>query len=301
MKEKKNIFIAFILNFVFSIFELIGGFITGSVAITSDAVHDFGDAASIGISYLLERVSNKNPDKKYSYGYARYSVLGGLLVILLLLISSIIVIYNSILRITNPTPVNYTSMIVFAVIGFVVNLVAAYFTHGGKSINQKAVNLHMLEDVFGWLIVLIGSIIMMFTNLYIIDPILSIIVSLFIIVNCFKNLMQILDIFLIKTPKDIDVNELTQNIKNINGVIDIHHLHIWSIDGEQNCATLHVVSDETSSKIKYDVKEVIKKHNISHITIEMENTLEKCEDSKCEINKQISHSNHNHHCNHKHN
>ena len=147
MKTKGKIFIAFILNFFFSIFEFIGGIITGSVAIASDAVHDFGDALSIGISYFLEKLSGKKPNEKYTYGYARFSVLGGLITTLILLVSSIIIIYNAILRIITPTVIDYDKMIIFAIVGLIVNLVATYFTHGGKSINQKAVLIFCLQNL----------------------------------------------------------------------------------------------------------------------------------------------------------
>lgn len=293
MKTKRNIFIAFILNLLFSIFELFGGYLTGSVAIISDAVHDFGDAISIGASFILEKISDKKPNDKYTYGYIRFSVLGGLITTLILLISSGLVIYNSILRIINPTTINYNSMLIFAVIGLIVNLVATYFTHGGNSINQKAVNLHMLEDVFGWLIVLIGAIIMRFTNFYIIDPILSIVVALFVIYNCIKNLLQITNIFLLKTPKNIDLLKLSEHIKNIEGVIDVHHVHIWTLDGQTNCATLHVLANY-SENLKTNIKNELIEHGISHITLEFENEFEQCQDITCNIKKETHYCHHHH-------
>ncbi len=296
MKSKRKIFIAFMLNLLFSVFELVGGFLTGSVAITSDAIHDFGDATSIGASYFLEKLSDKKPNEKYTFGYARFSVLGGLITTLILLISSIIVIYNAILKIIAPTAINHDGMLIFAIIGLVVNLVATYFTHGGHSINQKAVNLHMLEDVLGWLVVLIGAIVIKFTAFYIIDPILSIIVALFIILNSIKNLLPIMDIFLIKTPKGIDIDQLTEHILHIDGVIDVHHVHVWSLDGEINCATLHITTQALDSKIKTEVKEELAEHGISHVTIEMETELENCEEKCCNIKSQVKHE----HCHHHH-
>lgn len=149
MKTERNIFIAFLLNLSFSVFEFIGGIITGSVAIMSDAVHDIGDAASIGISFFLEKKSKGKPDEKYTYGYARYSVVGGLITTLILLLGSVMVIYNAVNRIIEPTEIDYTGMIIFAVVGVCVNFCAAIFTREGGSLNQKAVNLHMLEDVLG--------------------------------------------------------------------------------------------------------------------------------------------------------
>lgn len=295
MKTKRKIFIAFILNLLFSIFELFGGFITGSVAIASDAVHDFGDAISIGGAYFLEKISEKKPDKKYTYGYARFSVLGGLLTTFILFTSSGIVIYNAVLRIITPTTIDYNGMLIFAIIGLLVNLVATYFTHGGKSINQKAVNLHMLEDVLGWLVVLIGALVMKFTNFYIIDPILSIAVALFVVINCVKNVIQIADVFLIKTPKEIDLDELITHLKHIDGVLDIHHIHVWTIDGETHCATLHVVVKNFDSQIKSAVKEEMKEHGIAHITVEMESDLEECNEKACEIKRQVTNCHHHHH------
>ena len=156
MKAEKKIFVAFILNLMFSIFEFIGGIFTGSVAIISDAVHDLGDAASIGVAFFLEKKSKKQPDEKYTYGYSRYSVVGSLFTTLILLLGSILVVYNSVLRIITPNEVYYDGMIIFAVIGISVNLTAALVTRNGASLNQKAVNLHILEDVLGWVVVLVG-------------------------------------------------------------------------------------------------------------------------------------------------
>ena len=183
MKTDKNILIAFILNICFSIIELIGGFITGSIAILSDSLHDFGDALSIGISYFLEKKSKKKADDNYTYGYIKYSVMGSVITTTILIVGSIFVIFESIKRVINPTEINYNGMIIIAVFGVIINTVAALKTKEGESLNQKAVNLHMLEDVLGWLVVLIGGFLIKFTNISIIDPILSIIVALFILIN----------------------------------------------------------------------------------------------------------------------
>ncbi len=179
MKTERNIFIAFILNLAFSIFEFVGGIVTGSVAIMSDAVHDIGDAASIGVSYFLEKKGEK------------YSIIGALITTLTLLIGSIVTIYNAVGRLFDPTEINYDGMIVFAVVGVCVNLCAAIVTREGVSLNQKAVNLHMLEDVLGWLVVLVGAIVMRFTDFALLDPVMSIGVSVFILINAIRNLKEI--------------------------------------------------------------------------------------------------------------
>ena len=294
MKSEKNILIAFILNLLFSVIEFVGGLFTNSVAIISDSIHDIGDAMSIGVSYFLERKSSKKPDNKYTYGYVRYSVLGSIITTFILLSGSILVIYNAILRLFNPTKINYNGMILFAVLGVIINFFAAYFTKDGDSLNQKAVNLHMLEDVLGWVVVLIGAIIMRFTNIEIIDPILSIGVSLFIFLNSLKNLKEIVDIFLEKIPNNIDIEEIKKHILEIDEVIDVHHIHIRSIDGFNNYATMHVVVDRNNKEIKHKVKEELEAHGIAHTTIEFEEKNEICNNETCEIQK-VKQTHHHHH------
>lgn len=281
MKTEKNILWAFILNFGFAIFELIGGIITGSVAILSDSVHDIGDAMSIGLSYFLEKKSKKQPDAKYTYGYARYSVVGGVITTVILIVGSIAVVYNAILRIIHPTEIHYNGMIIFAIVGVVVNLTASLLTRHGHSLNQKAVNLHMLEDVLGWVVVLVGAIVMRFTDFAIIDPIMSIGVAVFIFVNAVKNMKEVLDLFLEKTPKGINLEEIKTHLLEIDGVLDIHHIHIRSIDGQSNYATMHAVIRGDAHELKEKIRAELKEHGISHATLETEAEGEECHEKEC--------------------
>ena len=295
MKTERNILTAFILNLSFSLFEFIGGAITGSVSIISDAIHDIGDAASIGISYFLERKSKKQPDETYTYGYARYSIMGSVITTLILLLGSVTVIYSAAVRIIHPIEINYDGMILFAAVGTIVNFCAAWFTKDGDSLNQKAVNLHMLEDVLGWVIVLIGAIIMRFTDISILDPIMSIGVALFIFVNAFKNLKETLSLFLEKIPSEIDFAEIKEHVSEIEGVLGVHHIHIWSIDGHNNYATMHIVTDEEGHDIKDRIRDELKKHGIGHVTLELENSEEHCHDEYCHVESSQSFGHHHHH------
>ena len=293
---EKNILFAFVLNLAFSIFEFIGGIFTNSVAILSDSIHDMGDALSIGISFFLVKKSKMKTDNNYTYCYVRYSVLGGLITTVILLFGSILVIYNAIGRIINPVEVNYKGMIIFAIIGVVMNFIAAYLTREGDSINQKSVNLHMLEDVLGWVVVLIGAIIMNFTDIRIIDPIMSIGVALFILINTLKSLKQILDLFLEKTPQNINIGHLKNHLQEIDGVNDIHHIHIWSIDGYNNYATMHIVTKSNNiKKIKEEIRKKLAEHGICHAILETED--EACEDIECNPNLHIEEGHHHHHHN----
>lgn len=299
MKTEKNILIAFLLNLAFSVFEFIGGVFTGSVAIVSDAIHDIGDAASIGVSYFLEKKSKKQPDETYTYGYTRYSVIGGVITTLILLFGSVAVIYNAIGRIVEPTQINYNGMIVFAVVGVLVNSGAAFFTREGDSLNQKAVNLHMLEDVLGWVVVLVGAIVMRFTDFALIDPIMSIGVAAFIFVNAIRNLKEVIDLFLEKIPHGIEINEIKEHICGIDGVLGVHHIHIWSMDGQNNYATMHIVTNADPHQIKEKVREELSEYGIGHATLELEAENEHCHEKDCHV-EYGQHSGHHHHHHHHH-
>ena len=298
MKTSKNMFIAFILNLSFSVFELFGGAFSGSIAIMSDAVHDMGDAMSIGLAYFFEKKSEKKPDDKYTYGYARYSVLGSVITTAILLCGSVLIIVNAVKRIINPTAINYNSMIIFAVIGVVVNFLAAYFTHGEGSLNQKAVNLHMLEDVLSWIVVLVGAVVMRFTDFALIDPIMSIAVAIFVFYNASKNLKAVIDIFLMKIPKKVSVKEIREKICEIDEVKDVHHIHVFSTDGENVFASMHIVSDSYDVHIKHRARHMLEDMGIVCATIEIEEAMEDCHSKLCHKQHSSVSGNHHHHHHH---
>ena len=206
------------------------------------------------------------------------------------------VIIGAVNRIFNPEEINYNGMIIFALFGVVINFMAAYFTKDGDSINQRSVNLHMLEDVLGWIVVLVGSILMKFTDILILDSLMSIGVAIFILFNAFKNLKMILDLFLIKLPDGISIEELKTHILQIKGVINVHHIHVWSIDGVNNYATMHVRTNENDLKtLKQMIKEELVEHDIAHVTIEFENEDEICDDLECSMKSNETLHHHHHH------
>ena len=296
MKTERNILIAFILNLLFSAFELFGGIFTGSVAILSDALHDIGDALSIGVSYFLEKKSKRKPDDVFTYGYTRYSVLGSLITTVILLLGSCIVAYNAVLKLIHPIEINYNGMILFAIVGVIVNAVAAFFTREGDSLNQKAVNLHMLEDVLGWIVVLVGAIVMRFTDFTMIDPIMSFGVSIFIFKGAVKNLKEILNLFLEKAPRGVSVREIKEHLTEIDGISDVHHIHLWSMDGHNHFATMHVVTCAEPHEIKGKIRAELREHGIIHATLELEEDGEHCHEEQCrlEIAERCHHHHHHH-------
>ncbi|MBR4278672.1 MAG: cation transporter [Clostridia bacterium] len=296
MKTHRNILTAFLLNTAFSIFEIIGGILTGSAAIISDAVHDAGDAVSIGVSYFAERLSKKPPDEKYTYGYARFSALGALFTTAVLTIGSTIAIIGAVGRIVNPAEINYNGMILFALLGVVVNFLAAHFTSGEGSLNQSAVNLHMLEDLFGWIVVLVGATVMKFTDFYLIDPIMSIAVSAVVLISAVLHSKKIIELFLEKAPRETDASEIKKHIEELDGVVEVHHLHLWSLDGQTACATMHVVCDAEPSVLKKAIREELSEHGIHHVTLEFEGANENCADCVCrlEYTPEPTHAHHGH-------
>ncbi|MBE7066547.1 MAG: cation transporter [Ruminococcaceae bacterium] len=271
MKTDRNILIAFFLNLFFSILEIFAGLFTGSIAILSDSVHDFGDSVSIGLAYMLEKKSRRHPDEMYTYGYTRYSVLGAAITNTILIISSVMIAVNSIMRIMHPEKIQYNGMILFAAFGVIINFIAAFFTKGGKSLNEKAVGLHMLEDVLCWGIILIGAVVIKFTDITMIDALLSIGLAIFIFINALRGFKKILDLFLEKTPGGISVPKLRSQLMAINGVTDIYHIHVRSVDGVINSATMHVVTTRTDHVIlKKELRRVLEENGIGHATLELE-------------------------------
>ena len=271
MKIDRNILIAFILNLSFSLLEIIGGFITNSISILSGAVHDLADAASIGTSYYLEKKSKHKPNYKYTYGYVRYSTLAAFITTIILLSGSLFVIYNAINRLFNPIDINYDGMIIIALIGILFNIIAVYKTKGGHSLNQEAVNLHLLQDALSWIIVLIGSILIKFTKINYIDSIMSLVISIYIIIHSLKHLKIILDLFLEKTPNNVNIRKIKKELLKNKNIISIDHIHVWSLDGYNNYATLHaIINNDEVENMKEYIKDYLKKENISHSTIEIE-------------------------------
>jgi cobalt-zinc-cadmium efflux system protein len=185
-------------------------------------------------------------------------------------------------------------MIIFAIVGACVNLGAALLTRDGDSLNQKAVNLHMLEDVLGWVVVLVGAIVMRFTDFYIIDPLMSIGVAIFILINALKNLKEILDLFLEKTPRDISIDEIAEHICEVEGVLSVHHIHVWSMDGHNNYATMHVVVKGDTHTIKHNIRGELKEHGIGHATLEIETESEHCYEEHCHVDVASSAGHHHH-------
>lgn len=284
--DVKNIKAAFFLNLVFTIIEIIGGFLTNSVAIISDAIHDLGDCLSLGMAWYFQKVAKRSSDTSYSYGYKRFSLLGAVINSVVLITGSILILSVAIPRIFNPEPTKTEGMFLIAILGVVVNGAAVLRLKKGDSINERVVSLHLLEDVLGWLAILIGSIVMHFWNVPILDPIMSVAIAAFVLFNVFKNMKQSLRIILQGIPEAVDIEHVAGHLRKMDGIEDVHDLHIWSVDGNYNVLTVHIVLSsskamEQLAALKVEVREMLEKKGIQHATIEFETANEHCCMEKC--------------------
>lgn len=282
----KNLTFAFWINTAFAILELVGGLYINSVAILSDSLHDFGDSLSLGLAYYFHKKSTKKRDEHFSYGYKRFSLLGAFINSIVLIVGSILIIRESVGRIIHPEQADPKGMLVLAIIGVAVNTIAMLRLKKGKSINERVVSLHFIEDILGWVAVLAGSIIMLLVDLPVIDPILSLLIAFFILFNVYKNLRQVFQIILQGIPENVNINEIKRNILSIPQVLGIHDIHTWSMDGEFNIMSIHIVlADKTTTeeveKIKQEVRHSTQHLNIQHITIEPEFENQHCQLEHC--------------------
>jgi cobalt-zinc-cadmium efflux system protein len=276
-----NLWLAFLTNLIFAIIELIGGYFTNSVAILSDAIHDFGDALAIASALYLEKVSHKKSDGSFTYGYQRFSTLSAIITGSILIVGSCLVLLKSIPRLMNPETPHTAGMMGLALLGVSVNGFAAWRTSKGESLNEKMITWHLIEDVLGWVVVLVGSILMHFWDLPMLDPLLAILVSLWVLKNVVAHLKTTMNVFLQKTPTGLNTEIISNWMMKTSGVKGVHHIHVWSLDGEKHIFTAHVVVDKNESlqALKQTLKMGLKtQFNILEATLEFEIENEPCID-----------------------
>lgn len=284
--RSKNLKTAFWLNLSFSIIELAGGLFTNSVAILADALHDLGDSVSLGLAWYLEKVAGKKRDASFSYGYGRFSLLAAFINGLILISGSAVILIHAVPRLFNPQNPDTGGMIVLGILGVIFNGIAVWRLHRGRSLNEKIILWHFWEDIFGWIAVLIGAVIMHFTYIPVLDPLLSVSFTLFILYQVVRNILKVSGIFMQGIPADIDLDLLAKEINSLHKVESIHDLHIWSLDGETHILTIHVkLTDDLSKPDQIDLKKQIRKitqvSNVQHLTLELEYKDEDCELKDC--------------------
>ncbi|RUO30804.1 cation transporter [Aliidiomarina sedimenti] len=275
---------AFFLNFAFTIIEFIGGALTNSTAILADAVHDLGDSLSLGLAWILNKLGSKPASQEFTYGYKRLNLAGAFINAAILIAGSAWVLVEAIPRLWDPQMPVADGMIALAVLGITVNGFAAYKLSRGKTLNERIINWHLLEDVLGWVAVLIVGIVLLFVDWPVLDPILSIGFTLFILVNVLRNLWSTLKLFIQAVPDQKTYQEVAESLKRLPNVSDVHHLHFWSLDGESHVLTAHLVLSgnleiDDLDALKKNIDKALAKYQLSHTTIELEHPDETCRDA----------------------
>ncbi|MFP4287450.1 MAG: cation diffusion facilitator family transporter [Candidatus Izemoplasmataceae bacterium] len=275
MKEKsdRRIGIAFILNASFTVIEIIGAFYTNSMAILSDAVHDAGDSISLLLSYLFEKKSKKGADKSYTYGYERFSLLGALVSSFVLFGAAIFILSQAIPRLFNPEDVDPVGMIILSIGGILFNGLAVFKLKKGSTHHEKVVTLHLLEDFLGWSAILVTSIFLLFFHLPLIDTILAILITIYIVVHVSLNLLEVVRVLLQRVPSDINIDELEEKVMAIKGIKKAYHTHVWSLEGSKTMCTMHITLEDSKDvkvmqKLKERVRDTLEDEGIDHATIE---------------------------------
>lgn len=273
--------VAFLLNLVFVILEIVGGVWTNSIAILTDALHDGGDCLSLGLAWYLQKLASRRGDETFTYGYRRFSSLGALITGVVLTAGLGVVIWNALMRLWQPEEVYVPGMLGLAVAGILLNGSAAWMLHGGSSLNEKMASWHLLEDTLGWAAVLVGSIVMMIWQVPVLDPLLALLISGFIIWNVIRNLRRVALVFLQAAPPEFDAAGFADQMIEIPGVIASHHTHLWTLDGEHHVFSTHLVLKRGSTReqiveAKRQVHERLRDQHFEHITVEVELDGEDC-------------------------
>lgn len=272
MKAKYTVWSAFFLNLSYAIVEFIAGGIFGSSAVLADSVHDLGDAIAIGISAFLETISNREEDRQYTLGYKRFSLLGALVTAVILITGSILVILENITKLFNPQPVNDEGILWLGITAVSINLLASLVVRKGKTKNESILSLHFLEDTLGWLAVILMAIILRFTDWYILDPLLSLVISIFILTKAIPRFWSALKIFLDAVPEGLETGDLEKDLEALINVKSVNQLSIWSMDGLENNAIIHLCLEDWGqmTETKNQVRQLLEERGIQNITIEVD-------------------------------
>ena len=297
MSSKTSIWLAFFLNLSYAIVEFIAGGIFGSSAVLADSVHDLGDAIAIGISALLETISNREEDRQYTLGYKRFSLLGAMLTAVILMIGSVLVILENVTKIVHPQPVNENGILWLGIIAVVINVLASLVVRKGKTKNESILSLHFLEDTLGWLAVILMAIILRFTDWYILDPLLSLIISIFILSKAIPRFWSTLKIFLDAVPEGIETAKLEKELAALDNVKSVNQLSIWSMDGLENDAIVHVCLEEIEHMeyCKESIRNLLKDYGFQNVTIEVDANLASHQTHKRKIEELEVGQSHGHH------
>ena len=276
MKTKHAVWLAFFLNLSYAIVEFIAGGLFGSSAVLADSVHDMGDAIAIGVSAFLETISNREEDSHYTLGYKRFSLLGAMVTAVILMTGSVLVILGNITKLFHPQPVNDEGILWLGIIAVSINVLASLVVRKGKTKNESILSLHFLEDTLGWVAVILMAIVLRFTDWYILDPLLSLVISIFILSKAIPRFWSTLKIFLDAVPEGVDIKQVKSDLEQLDHVASINQLNLWTMDGLEKNAIVHVCLKEIEQMevCKESIRTLLKNYGFQNITIEVDADLE---------------------------
>lgn len=276
MKTKHAVWLAFFLNLSYAIVEFIAGGVFGSSAVLADSVHDLGDAIAIGVSAFLETISNREEDSHYTLGYKRFSLLGALVTAVILMTGSVLVILENITKLFHPQPVNDEGILWLGIIAVSINVLASLVVRKGKTKNESILSLHFLEDTLGWVAVILMAIVLRFTDWYILDSLLSLVISIFILSKAILRFWSTLKIFLDAVPEGVDIQRVKSDLEQLDHVASINQLNLWTMDGLEKNAIVHVCLKEIEQMelCKESIRTLLKNYGFQNITIEVDADLE---------------------------
>ena len=275
MKTKHAVWLAFFLNLSYAIVEFIAGGVFGSSAVLADSVHDLGDAIAIGLSAFLETISNREEDSHYTLGYKRFSLLGALVTAVILMTGSVLVILENITKLFHPQAVNDEGILWLGIIAVSINVLASLVVRKGKTKNESILSLHFLEDTLGWLAVILMAIVLRFTDWYILDPLLSLVISIFILSKAIPRFWSTLKIFLDAVPEGVDIKQVKSDLEQLDHVASLNQLNLWTMDGLEKNAIVHVCLKEIEQMevCKESIRTLLKDCGFQNITIEVDADL----------------------------
>ena len=275
MKAKYTVWVAFFLNLSYAIVEFIAGGIFGSSAVLADSVHDLGDAIAIGISAFLETISNREEDSHYTLGYKRFSLLGAMVTAVILMTGSVLVILENIAKIFHPQPVNDEGILWLGILAITINVLASLVIRKGQTKNESILSLHFLEDTLGWVAVILMAIVLRFTDWYILDPLLSLAISFFILSKALPRFWSTLKIFLDAVPEGVDIQKIKTDLAELDHVASINQLNLWTMDGLEKNAIVHVCIKEMGNMeaCKESIRIFLKDCGFQNVTIEVDEDL----------------------------
>jgi cobalt-zinc-cadmium efflux system protein len=268
--------LAFFLTLIILVVELVGGFISHSLALLSDAGHVLTDIAAIGLSWYAMHQSQKPASEKFTYGYHRSGILAAFVNAMMLIVIAVVILYEAIDRFKNPQPVGSTWMFISASVGLIMNLYLGLGLSKEENINVKSAVLHMIGDAMASAGVIVGGLIILFTGWNIVDPILSVLIAFLIAFGAWKIVKQTVGILMEGTPKGLSLEEVMEKICTVKGVLNVHDLHIWSITSGKNALSCHVVLNnqitfQESQLILREIEHKLQHQGIGHVTIQLEN------------------------------